>query len=265
MQDSEPDEFDDLEPYVILSARSRWPHEVRDLTPWVLAHLEELGNELGMTLEPTGTEVAVGTFTADIAAKDGSGRSVLIENQLGPSDHIHFGQVVLYAVESKADAIVWLVTADPRWSVPIGLGLRPEHQRALERLNEVFAGKIEFYGVEVSLGIVPLRLVEPDPPPAPVITVTVKPSSSLPCNHHCRRFRCSDAARPALRVGLPQSKRGCSPLVVTVRGSVSFPRARLSRSGPPSQGQSRVFAGGSASRNRLAAHSSFPFPSRACG
>ena len=31
----------------------------------------------------------------------------------------------------------------------VGPGLRPEHQRALDRLNEVFAGKIDFYGVDV--------------------------------------------------------------------------------------------------------------------
>jgi hypothetical protein len=34
-----------------------------------------------------------------------------------------------------------------------------------------------------------------------------------------RRFRCSDATRPALRVGLPPGKRGCSPWVVAVGGS----------------------------------------------
>lgn len=67
-----------------------------------------------MTLEPTGTEVAVGTFRTDITARDGSGRPVIIENQLGPSDHVHFGQVVLYALESKANVVVWLVAVEPR-------------------------------------------------------------------------------------------------------------------------------------------------------
>jgi hypothetical protein len=124
-------------------------------------------------------EVAVGTFRADITARDGLGRSVIIENQLGPSDHLHFGQVVLYALESEADVIVWLVAVEPRWSGWVGL--RPEHQRALDRLNEVFAGKIDFYGVDVSLPPVPLLAdgsLGPQPPP--VITVTVKPRSALP-------------------------------------------------------------------------------------
>ena len=180
MPDSEPDEFDreSIELSVVRSARSLWPSEVRDLTPWVLENLDELGHKLGMTLEPTGTEVAVGTFRADIAAKDGSGRSVIIENQLGPSDHVHFGQVVLYALESRADVIIWLVAVEDRWF--ISGGLRPEHQRALARLNEVFAGRIEFYGVEIDLPSVPLRHRELAPPLPPEITVTVKPSSPLP-------------------------------------------------------------------------------------
>jgi hypothetical protein len=95
-------------------ARSRWPKEVRDLTPWVRESLVELGHTLGLTLKPIGTEVAVGIFRADIAATDDSGRCVIMENQLGPSDHIHFGQVVLYAPESKVDIIVWLVAVDLR-------------------------------------------------------------------------------------------------------------------------------------------------------
>ena len=142
MPDPEPDEFDweSIQPFVLASPRSLWPNEVQDLTPWVLGKLGELGHQLGLTLKPTGTEVPVGTFRADITAKDGMGRSVIIENQLGPSDHVHFGQVVLYALESSADVIIWLVAVEPRWSGWVGL--RPEHQRALERLNEVFAGKI---------------------------------------------------------------------------------------------------------------------------
>lgn len=87
--------------------------------------------------------------------------------------------MVLYALESKADVIVWLVAVEPRWSGWVGL--RPEHQRALDRLNEVFAGKIDFYGVDVSLPPVPL-LADGSlgPQPLPVITVTVKPRSALP-------------------------------------------------------------------------------------
>jgi hypothetical protein len=125
MPDSEPDEFglNSVELFAYHSPRFLWPNEVRDLTPWVLENLDELGRELGMTLERTGTEVAVGTFRADIAAKDGSGRSVIIENQVGPSDHVHFGQVVLYALESRAHVIIWLVAVEFRFSGFVGARL----------------------------------------------------------------------------------------------------------------------------------------------
>jgi hypothetical protein len=175
MPGSEPHEFDwsSIEPSLVGSGRDKWPSEVRDLTPWVIENLADLGQALGMQLEPTGREVAVGTFRVDIAAKDGSGRSVIIENQLGPSDHGHFGQVVLYALESKADVIIWLVASDVRWR--ISGGIRPEHRRALEQLNEVFAGKINFYGVEVRLESEPFRPDEPAGPLLPRITVPVSP------------------------------------------------------------------------------------------
>jgi len=168
-----------LQATAISPARVRWPNEVRDLTPWVINGLSDLGTLLGMQLELVGTEVPVGTFRADVIAKDGSGRLVIIENQLGPSDHGHFGQIVLYACESKADVIIWLVASDVRQF--ISGGIRPEHRRALQRLNEVFVGCIEFYGVEVSL--------QSEARPfsdlhgllvSPRIAVTVRPSSSPP-------------------------------------------------------------------------------------
>jgi hypothetical protein len=79
--------------------------------------LDDLGQKTGAQLEPTGREVAVGMFRADIgardsSARDSSGRLVIIENQHGPSDHGHFSQVLLYALESKADVTIWLVAAD---------------------------------------------------------------------------------------------------------------------------------------------------------
>lgn len=125
------------------AATELWQREVRDFSPWVLENLEKLGRALGMQLEATGTEVQISAFRADIMATDSSGRSVVIENQLGPSDHGHFGQIVIYALESKADVVIWLVAVGLRermWG-----GIRPEHRKALELLNDLLAGKTEFY------------------------------------------------------------------------------------------------------------------------
>jgi hypothetical protein len=157
---------------LILPARGMWPDEVRDLTPWVIANLDALGEKIGMTLEYVGREVPVGGFRADIVARDGAGRTVIIENQFGPTDHEHFGQVVLYACEARADVVVWLA-AGGSWGVP--QAVRLEHRRALARLNEVFAGQIAFFGVEVEIRSDDQPFGEPDGPAVPRLDVVVRP------------------------------------------------------------------------------------------
>jgi hypothetical protein len=64
MPNSEPDEIDwiTVKASTVGSGRQQWPSEVRDLTPWVLDHLDDLGNELGMQLKVMGREVAVGAL-----------------------------------------------------------------------------------------------------------------------------------------------------------------------------------------------------------
>ena len=65
-----------------VSPRDAWKHEAHDFTPWLFENLQQLGNEIGLELEPEDTEVSVGSFSADIVARDSQGRLVLIENQL---------------------------------------------------------------------------------------------------------------------------------------------------------------------------------------
>jgi len=150
--------------------RKTWPREARDLTPWVREHLPELAGQLGLQLEFVGQEVAVGDFLADIEARDEQGRKVLIENQFGPTDHIHLGQIVLYACEARADIVVW-VAAGTKWfrRAPI----RPEHRRALTVLNERFAGVTRFYGVQLVVSSEPRPISEPRGPMIPRFTRVV--------------------------------------------------------------------------------------------
>ncbi|SRR5712691_4692100 len=149
------------------SVRSTWPDEARDLTPWVIDRLAELGEKLGLTLKYIDREVRLGDFRADIVAEDDAGRMVVIENQFGPSDHGHFGQLVLYACEAQADVAVWLV-ADP-------FGIRTEHCAALRRLNKVFADQIDFYGVQLEVSSEPVPLGKPAGPVLPRLNVFVRP------------------------------------------------------------------------------------------
>jgi hypothetical protein len=122
---------------------SIWPSEVRDMTPWVVENLDLIGAELGLRLAHVACEAPLGDFRADILATDDTGRTVVIENQFGPTDHEHFAKVVLYACEAQASVVIW-ISAGERWRIP---AVRSEHQRALTKLNEAFVGKIEFYAV----------------------------------------------------------------------------------------------------------------------
>src|SRR5258708_34196318 len=44
----------------IASARSKWPDEECDLTPWVVSNLDKLGTQIGLHLHLIGMEVPVG-------------------------------------------------------------------------------------------------------------------------------------------------------------------------------------------------------------
>ena len=99
-----------------------WPHEAADFTPWLAEHVSELGNALGLELELQSQEAPVGTFSLDLLARDsGTNHTVIIENQLEPTDHDHLGKLLTYAGGYDANVIVW-VTRD----------FRDEHRQALD-------------------------------------------------------------------------------------------------------------------------------------
>ena len=72
--------------------REIWPNEAADFTPWLAENLSELGRVLGLDLELQAQEAPVGGYSLDVLARDvGSGGEVVIENQLGTTDHSHLG------------------------------------------------------------------------------------------------------------------------------------------------------------------------------
>lgn len=124
-----------------IDPRSVWPNEAHDFTPWLAAHLTELGDSLGLDLEWVATESPVGRFSADLVAKDlGSGRTVVIENQLEPTDHTHLGQIITYAAGLDASVIIWVCRE-----------LREEHRQALDWLNRGHGTGTDFFGVVLEL------------------------------------------------------------------------------------------------------------------
>jgi hypothetical protein len=123
--------------------RTCWPDEARNLTPWIASSegLALLGRALQMELACENCEVPVGPFSADILARDLSDNSlVVIENQLERTDHDHFGKSLTYAAILGAKTIVWVAKT-----------FTDEHRKAVEWLNELTKGDLQFYGIELQV------------------------------------------------------------------------------------------------------------------
>ena len=98
-----------------VNPRKVWPNEASDFTPWLAEHIDLLGEALGLDIEVTQTEAAVGAFSLDILGKvSGSDRVVIVENQLERTDHVHLGQLLAYAAGLDAKIVVWISPDGPR-------------------------------------------------------------------------------------------------------------------------------------------------------
>lgn len=117
-----------------------WSNEAVDFTPWLQENIDQLGDALGIDLEVEEREAPVGTFSLDLLARDGSGRPVIIENQLGTTDHTHLGQILTYSAGYNASVIVWIAKE-----------FRDEHKAALDFLNTRTGDDTEFFGVRIEL------------------------------------------------------------------------------------------------------------------
>ncbi|MCY4625554.1 MAG: hypothetical protein OXC99_11220 [Chloroflexi bacterium] len=124
-----------------VALREMWPNEAYDFTPWLAEHLDQLGEAVGLSLEPEGQEHQVGSFSLDILARETStGKTVAIENQLEWSNHGHLGQLLTYAAGCNAGIAIW-VASDFQY----------EHAKALHKLNQWAGSNITFYGVKVEV------------------------------------------------------------------------------------------------------------------
>jgi len=143
-----------------IDPRHAWQNEARHFTPWLAAHLDELGEVLGIPLEMTGTEVPVEGFAADILARNlHDGSVVLIENQLEKTDHSHLGQILTYLAGLEAKTIVWIAT-----------DFREPHLSAIKRLNDHTAEDFNFFAIRLRV----VRISESLP--APIFGVLIRPN-----------------------------------------------------------------------------------------
>lgn len=134
-----------------VDARTVWHHEAQHFTPWLRDNVDRLNEALGTDIEIEAIEPGVGDFSADLRGKDStSGRPVVIENQLGPTDHGHLGQVITYSAGLDAAIIIWIA---PKF--------REEHRQAVDWLNQHTDETLDFFGVELEL----LRIDESLPAP----------------------------------------------------------------------------------------------------
>ena len=119
-----------------------WPNEAHNFTVWLAApeNLQLLGNALELELDIQAREAPVGHYRLDILAKEKGpeGRNVVIENQLGWSDHNHLGQLLTYAGGCKAGVVVWIARE-----------FTDEHRAAIDWLNQSTANEFEFFAVEI--------------------------------------------------------------------------------------------------------------------
>ncbi len=124
-----------------IDIRDVWKHEQYDFSKWLASeeNINELGNTLNLSLADVETEKFVGNYRCDILCKDElTGKTVLIENQLEPTNHDHLGKIITYASGLDASVVVWLVAT-----------AREEHASAIEWLNKHTDDDLSFFLVEI--------------------------------------------------------------------------------------------------------------------
>jgi hypothetical protein len=121
--------------------RKVWQHEQYDFSNWLSKddNINQLGDTLNLSLTDVETEKFVGSYRCDIICKDEiTGKNVLIENQLEPTNHDHLGKIITYASGLDASVIIWIVEA-----------AKEEHSSAIEWLNKHTDGDVSFFLIEV--------------------------------------------------------------------------------------------------------------------
>ena len=105
-------------------------------------------------------ESAVGGFNVDLyATEEGTGRRIIIENQLEDTNHDHLGKIITYASGKGAEVIVWIVKR-----------ARDEHRLAVEWLNQHTDSNIGVFLLEIELWQIN------DSPYAPRFNVVERPN-----------------------------------------------------------------------------------------
>lgn len=121
--------------------KKKWGHEP-DFSDWLASDgLDRIAKLVDMDLCEATREVQVGSYKADIVAKEeSSGELVLIENQYNTVNHDHLGKLITYAAGIGCKTAI-LVVED----------VRPEAVTTIKWLNEISRDAFAFYLVKAEL------------------------------------------------------------------------------------------------------------------
>ena len=121
--------------------RRIWPHEEKDLSPWIADNIDGLNKSLGLQIEVEGREEYVHGFRLDLAGTDASSQMpVIIENQFGRSDHDHLGKLITYSAAKEAGIVIWIANE-----------IQIAHGEAIDWLNSISPHEMTFYAVELEV------------------------------------------------------------------------------------------------------------------
>lgn len=139
-----------------------WPHEEKDLSPWIAENIDALNEVLNLQIEIESKEEYISNFRLDLVGTDNfSQMPVVIENQFGGSNHDHLGKLITYSAAKEAGITIWIANE-----------IQIAHRNAIDWLNKISPQEMTFYGVELEVFQIDNSLPAPNfrivagPPPS---------------------------------------------------------------------------------------------------
>ena len=126
-----------------IAPRTYWHNEATDFTPWLAEedNLAELSEAIYLDLEVVSREERMDGGRADLLCVDtGTGKNVIIENQLEKTDPDHLGRILSYAAALNANTIIWIATE-----------FDEQYRATIDWLNRVTDEDFNFFGIEIEV------------------------------------------------------------------------------------------------------------------
>lgn len=142
--------------------REIWKNEEYDFSAWLAEeeNLSLLSDEIGISIKFIEKEAGVGKYSLDILAEEeGTGRKIVIENQLENTDHDHLGKIITYSAGHDAKIVIWIFK-----------DICEEHRSAIDWLNDNTGDDILFFAVKLEVW----RINSSEP--APKFQIICKPN-----------------------------------------------------------------------------------------